>query len=138
MKELIASALKARFVRFLCTGGINTIITYAIYLVLLQIINYQLSYTIAFVAGIMIAYFLNKVFVFKTHQGWKSVMLYPFVYFIQYLFGMLILWLLVSQTGLSVEFAPLVVVALSVPLTYWLTRFVFVGLERNKKEHDLY
>ena len=136
MKDLITFALNARFTRFLCTGGINTVITYGIYLALLQVINYQLSYTIAYVTGIAIAYFLNRMFVFKAHQGWKSVMLYPFVYFVQYLFGMVVLWLVVSKLDLNVELGPLVVVVLTMPLTYWLTRFVFVGVKKNKGGHD--
>lgn len=136
MKEIIDSALGARFVRFLCTGGINTVLTYAIYLLLLQMLSYQVSYTIAYVSGIAITYFLNKIFVFKTHQGWKSVILYPFVYFFQYLFGMLVLWLIVGQLGLSAKLGPLAVVVMTIPLTYWLTRFVFVGTEKNIKEYD--
>ena len=90
-----------------------------------------MSYTIAYVTGIGIAFLLNKIFVFKTHRGWKSVMVYPFVYFAQYLFGILVLWLIVSQLGLSVELGPLVVVVLTIPLTYWLSRLAFVGLERK-------
>jgi putative flippase GtrA len=127
MKDLIASALKARFTRFLCTGGINTAITYTIYLILLQVLNYQVSYTIAYVTGIVIAFLLNRVFVFKTHQGWKSILFYPLVYVFQYLFGILVLWLVVSHIGLDVKFGPLVVVILSIPLTYLLSRLIFVG-----------
>lgn len=128
MKNLINSAFKARFIRFLCTGGINTAITYAIYLLLLQVISYQVSYTLAYVTGIAIAFLLNKIFVFKTHRGWKSVILYPLVYFAQYLLGILILWLVVDQLGLRAEFGPLAVIVLTIPLTYWLNRLVFVGI----------
>jgi putative flippase GtrA len=129
MNKLITSAMKARFIRFVFTGGVNTAVTYFIYLLLLQVLNYQVSYTIAFVSGIAIAFLLNKLFVFKTHRGWKTVMLYPFVYFAQYIFGMLLLWFVVGQLDLSVELGPLVVVILTIPLTYWLSRLAFVGLE---------
>ena len=71
MNKLITSAMKARFIRFVFTGGVNTAVTYFIYLLLLQVLNYQVSYTIAFVSGIAIAFLLNKLFVFKTDR--KSV-----------------------------------------------------------------
>ncbi len=137
MKDLISSALKARFIRFLFTGGINTVVTYVMYLLLLQVLSYQVSYTIAFVSGIAIAFLLNKLFVFKTHRGWQTVMLYPFVYFAQYIFGMLLLWLVVSQLGLSVKLGPLIVVILTIPLTYWLSRLAFVGLE-SRSNRDIH
>lgn len=114
--------------RFLLTGGINTAVTYVLYLLLLQILGYKASYTIAYVIGIAIAFLLNKRLVFKTHLGWKSVMLYPFVYLAQYLFGIMVLWLLVSQFGLMAELGPLAVVVLSIPLTYWLNKLAFEGL----------
>jgi putative flippase GtrA len=127
MKRLITAAFKNRFIRFLCTGGLNTAVTYGIYLLLLQIVNYQISYTIAYVTGIVFTFVLNRLFVFKTHQGWKSLILFPLVYVFQYLFGMLILWLGVQYLSLDVKFGPLVVVILSIPLTYLLSKFVFVG-----------
>jgi len=127
--------MEFRFIRFLCSGGANTAITYIIYLLLLQFLTYQVSYTIAYVAGIAIAFTLNKVFVFKEHQGWKSVLLYPFVYLIQYLFGILILWLTVNQMGLKVELGPLVVIVLTVPLTYWLSKLAFVGIKSKETEN---
>lgn len=131
MKRLITVALKNRFIRFLCTGGINTAVTYGIYLILLQTVNYQISYTIAYVTGIVLTFLLNRLFVFKVHQGWKSIMLYPLVYAFQYLFGMLVLWLGVSYLGLNVALGPMVVVILSIPLTYWLSKLVFVGHKSN-------
>jgi putative flippase GtrA len=129
MKKLAKSALQNRFVRFLGTGGINTAITYLIYLILLRVMNYQLSYTITYITGIILAFFLNRRFVFRTHRGWKSILLYPLVYVFQYLFGMLVLWFIVNQLAWSAKLGPLFVVVLSVPLTYLLSKFIFVGRE---------
>jgi putative flippase GtrA len=134
MKRFITAVFKNRFMRFLCTGGLNTAVTYGIYLFLLQEVNYQISYTIAYVTGIVLTFLLNKLFVFKAHQGWKSLVLFPLVYVFQYLFGMLILWLGVRYLGLDVKFGPLVVVILSIPLTYLLSRLVFVGPERKAND----
>lgn len=122
----------ARFFRFLLSGGLNTAITYGIYLVLLQQISYQFSYTIAYVSGIAISYTLNRSFVFRSHYGLRSILLFPLVYIAQYGFGMLLLWLWVEIAGLSTKIAPLIVVVATLPLTYVLSRFVFLGRKKQK------
>jgi putative flippase GtrA len=133
MKDLISSAFKARFVRFLFSGGVNTIVSYSVYLIGLQFFSYQVSYTIAYVTGIMVAFLLNKLFVFESSRKWSSIILFPVVYIAQYIFGIFFLWLLISQLGMKVELGPLVVAILTIPLTYWLSALVFVGKESNSK-----
>lgn len=57
------------FLRFLISGGFNTAITYAIYLMLLMFFPYKTSYTVSFASGIVIAYSLSRYFVFKKRRG---------------------------------------------------------------------
>ncbi|RYZ65352.1 MAG: hypothetical protein EOP09_14395, partial [Proteobacteria bacterium] len=45
--------------RFLFAGGLNTAVTYLMYLGLLQVTSYQISYAIAFVSGIAIIFILS-------------------------------------------------------------------------------
>ena len=127
MRKLIIATFKNRFILFLCTGGLNTAVTYCIYLLLLQVFNYNISYTIAYFTGIVFTFFLNKLFVFKTHQGLKSLFLFPLIYIIQYLFGVLIIGVSVQYLNLDIKLGPLVGIILSIPLTYLLNKFVFVG-----------
>lgn len=124
--------LDSRFFRFVISGGLNTAITYGIYLVLLQLMSYRISYTIAYLSGIAISYALNRSFVFRSHHGLRSILLFPLVYVAQYSFGLLLLWLWIEVAGLSDKVAPLVVVAVALPLTYVLSRFVFIGNNSNK------
>jgi putative flippase GtrA len=131
VKKLVTATLRVRFVRFLCTGGLNTAVTYVIYLLLLQVLNYQFSYAIAYVSGIAIGFLLNRLFVFETHRGWKSLALYPFIYLAQYLSGAMILWLVVGQMRVKTEVGPLVVVILTIPLTYWLSKLAFIGYKNT-------
>jgi putative flippase GtrA len=123
----------ARFFRFILSGGLNTAITFGIYLVLLQQMPYQFSYSIAYASGIAISYLLNRAFVFRNHRGLRSILLFPLVYVAQYGFGMLVLWLCVEVTGLSDKLAPLVVVAATLPLTFVLSRFVFLGEIKSER-----
>ena len=118
---------KNRFFRFLISGGLNTVLTYGLYLLLLQWMPYKISYTLTYVAGIVLSYVLNRVFVFQQHRGIRTALLVPAVYFAQYLLSFLILWLWVDCFGLNQKLGPLAVVILSLPITYLLTRFSFVG-----------
>ena len=126
MKEAIKLILQIRLIKFLFSGVINTVITYIIYLTLLKLLSYQLSYTIAFIFGIAIAFFLNHTFVFNANKSWKSIAIFPLVYLFQYFFGVLVLWFFISFLGLDPKLGPIVVAILSLPFTYWLCSFIFV------------
>lgn len=121
-----ALGYRHRFVRFLASGAVNTLLTYALYLACLQYWSYRFSYTVAYIAGIGLAYFLNRLFVFKEHRGVASVLLLPMIYVVQYLAGIGILWVWVDWIGLPSSLGPLAVIFFTVPLTYLLTRFAFV------------
>ncbi len=117
MKRLAGQAL-----RFLVSGAINTAVTYAIYLVLLHYVDYRSAYSAAFVSGIVLSYALNVRFVFQVRPSWRSAILFPLVYAIQYLVGLGVLQLVVEQFAIPPKFALLASIAVSVPLTFVLTR----------------
>lgn len=117
----------ASFLRFIASGALNTAVTYAIYVVFLRWISYQASYTIAYATGILLSYVLNRTFVFKAHKGLRTVLLFPFVYIVQYGLSMLLLWIWIERLELSPTIAPLFVVVVTVPVTFVLTRIAFLG-----------
>lgn len=123
--------MNLRFFRFLLTGGFNTGVTYVFYLVLLNFLPYMWSYSISYVCGIVLAFVLGRFFVFKEHRGLKSVLFFPFVYVAQYIFGMLVVWFWVNKLFFSQALAPLAAITLSLPLTYLLTKLVFVKSEKK-------
>lgn len=125
IKQAAAKILAMDFARFLVSGGFNTAVTYGLYLLLLNVLPYKTSYTIAYVAGIVLAYSLNRFFVFKSHKGIKSIALFPLVYLAQYLTSLLILWVWVEKLGFDSRIAPLIAIAITVPMTFVLSRFVF-------------
>lgn len=128
--RLQSLAVRSRFLRFLLSGGVNTVATYAIYLALLRIIGYRAAYTIAYITGILLSYVINRVFVFRTHRGWSSALLFPLVYFAQYLVGLATVWLWVGQLHLAQALAPLIAILVTIPLTYILSRYVFLQRDR--------
>lgn len=122
LRSLVAGS---RFFRFLISGGVNTCATYAIYLLLLQVLDYKLAYSVAYVFGIVLSFLINRLFVFKTHRGWRSILLFPLVYLAQYLTSVAVIWGWVEVLSLSATVAPLIAIAITIPLTYVLSRFVF-------------
>lgn len=115
----------SQFGRFLLSGGFNTVLTYVLYLLLLQVVSYWVAYSISFITGIGLAYFLNRTFVFRQHRGRISWFGVPLVYGIQYGAGVALLWLWVSVLEFDARIGPLVVIALTVPLTFYLMRVLF-------------
>lgn len=116
--------------RFVLAGGLNTAVTYVMYLGLLRVAGYQLSYAIAFVTGIFISYVLGRLFVFKAHQGYRSALMLPLVYLIQYLTGAATVWAWVDLLQQPAMLAPAISILVTLPLTYFLSKFAFVGAIR--------
>lgn len=129
MHELLARLSRIQFARFLLSGGFNTALTYALYLALLQVASYQLSYAIAYITGVALSYFLNRFFVFKSHRGAQSLLLLPLPYIVQYLMSAAILWIWVSWLGQRPEIAPLIAIIVTLPATFALSKIAF--MKRN-------
>lgn len=123
--ETGATAERGRALRFLASGIVNTLVTYALYLVMLRFMSPRLAYTLVYVVGIALAYTLNRGFVFRTHAGWRSALAMPMIYLLQYLVSLAVISLWV-WLGLPPGLAPLPAIILSMPITYLLTRTSFV------------
>lgn len=121
------------FSRFLIVGATNTVVTYILYLGLLSIIPYVWAYSVTFFFGIFLGYVLNSFWVFKTPPNLRSAASYPVVYGVNYLIGVGALWVLVERINLQVEIAPLVVVAVSTPIMYFIARSIFRGKASHEK-----
>lgn len=110
------------FARFLVVGVINTGVGYGVYLFLLQWIGYELAYAAAYVVGIVFAYLLNSLFVFRSPMRLRTALRYPFVYLAQYLFGSALLYAMVAWLGIDRRWAALFALILSVPVSFLLNR----------------
>jgi putative flippase GtrA len=114
---------KSETVRFLITGGVNTLLTYLIYLALIAITDYRTAFTSSFIAGIFIAYSLNALFVFKTALSLRKMIQYPLIYAFQYGTGLLLLGILIENFGVDKRFAPLINLILLTPITFMLNKW---------------
>lgn len=122
------------FVRFLISGGLNTGATYVCYLLLLRAVDYKVAYTIAYVLGVALSFIVSRLFVFQAHRGWLSLAMFPLVYITQYLIGLLIVWAWIAKLSLPASIAPIVSIVAQIPLTFFMTRFVF-GRDGKSSSH---
>lgn len=116
-----------RILRFVAGGAANTALTYGIYLALLGPLGYRAAYTASFVAGIAIAYAINARLVFRVRWSWAAFAGYPLVYLVQYAAGVALLSWLVDGRSIDPRFAPLVVVAVTTPVMFFINRRFLEG-----------
>jgi putative flippase GtrA len=117
-------AAYARQLRFLAAGGFNTIAGYGLYLLLQLVLPYQAAYFLAFVAGVVGAYCLNTLFVFRTRLSWRTFLAYPAIYVAQYLVSAPLLALLVEWLHVRSTIAPLIVSVVMIPVSYLLNKLM--------------
>lgn len=115
----------ASALRFLASGGLNTAVTWAIYAVLLQVMPYRWSYTIAYVLGIALAYVLYRYYVFRERAGRFGPLWVAMIYLFQYVLGIALVTLWVQTLRQPPVWAPIFAIVLSLPVTYLLNRLVF-------------
>ncbi len=116
--------ITGEFLRFLIMGGINTLVAYLVYLILLILMRYEIAYAIGYAVGICFAYALSATFVFRKPMNRRSAIQFPLVYLAQFLLSLGLLKVAVDWLDIPKWLAFILVVALTVPVTFTLTRRV--------------
>jgi putative flippase GtrA len=117
-------------VRFVIAGGLNAVFGYSVYLLLLLLAPYAISYTVAYAAGILFAYCVSARFVFRRPLQWRHAAQYPLVYALQYLLGITLTVALVERAHVNPEFVLALVIVITLPVTFWLSRWI---IKRDNK-----
>ncbi|MEQ8201769.1 MAG: GtrA family protein [Syntrophomonadaceae bacterium] len=115
------------FAGFGLVGAANTLTTYGLYAVLLFLFSYKVSYSLAYISGILISYYLNSRLVFREPVSLLKFIKYPIVYVVQYLLGIAVLYVAIDLLGFSPWLAPLLVIAISLPVTFILSKLIIKG-----------
>jgi putative flippase GtrA len=108
-------------------GAANSGLTYLAYLALLKGISYRWAYSLSYIAGIFISFVLNSRFVFHVPLRWRRLLPYPSVYLVQYLLGLCVIYVGVELLGWDERLMPMAVLAVTVPMSFVLTRWVLGG-----------
>ncbi|RED57630.1 GtrA family protein [Cohnella lupini] len=123
-------------VKFLLIGLANTGITYVVYLGLLLICPYSISYVLSFILGIFISFVLNSLLVFNSNMSIKKLIQFPLVYIIQLLIGWVLMYMFVEKIGLNKEISPLVISAVTIPITFIISKYILTGRLEGKREKE--
>jgi len=121
---MIKRGFRSEFFRFLLVGLSNTVIGYAVFFLLLQFWPYLYAYSLSYCVAVLNSYFMSVLFVFREKIALHSFLKFPLVYVTQYFIGASILWALVDKFQFAPAWAMIVVVIVTVPITFLSSRFV--------------
>ncbi len=122
LKKAAAKLADPEFLKFVLVGLANTGLTYLLYAALAIVLPYTLAYSITYVLGIVFSYLVNSLFVFKERLSFAKAFQFPLVYLVQYLVNVLLLKLLVELLGVHKLIAPVLIIAVTIPITFFLSR----------------
>lgn len=130
--------LRGDKLRFLIAGASTTAFSYLLYLALLRWWPPTPAYVAAYIAGIIWAYSINSLWVFRGRWTWRGLATYPLVYVAQALLSVGMFWVLVDHWRLSAVWTPLLIVVLMLPMSYWLGRWVVytTSLRQRPRDHS--
>lgn len=130
----IQSIINRQEFRFLIVGGINTVVGYGAYALLLSFgTQYLLANTLATIIGVANSYLWNRFFTFKSKgKAWQEIIRFSLVYFISYCFGMLFLYLIVGRLGLNTYIAGV----LNIIITTLISWFGHKNFSFKEKNHE--
>jgi len=130
-KSILASFKK--LIRFSINGIINTIVAYALFVVISNFIDYRITIVLVYIIGIFLSYFLNRRTVFKVSG---KLYLFIAIYVGMLLLNLAITTLLVEEFSLIKELAQIIAILISFGIGYTLiNRYAFPN--QNKKIDDI-
>ncbi|MEA2985764.1 MAG: hypothetical protein QOD94_2018 [Alphaproteobacteria bacterium] len=116
--------------RFIGAGAINTLATFLLYQMLLFLVPYKVAYTLSFAAGILLSAVFNSRLVFRTTLNWRALLRFTTVTLVTYVIGLNLVVVLIENLGVPPAIAPLFVVVLLLPLSFFGTR-IALGTGKN-------
>lgn len=118
--------------RFLVAGGLNTLFTLGLYQVLLFWLSDTVSWSIAWLTGLALISLAYPKMVFRdaVFSG-RRVALNIAYYMCSFGVSVLLLSLFTGTLGLGPRVAAFFVLAVTVPLNFFCSRYIFTGLPRR-------
>jgi len=118
--------LLKQFIKFGIVGVSNTLISLAVYYLLVFLgMHYLIAHAIAFVLSVLNAYYWNRKYVFDSaKQNTKNQLVKIYIaYGATFLLSLLLLFLMIDILDISHLIAPLINLAITVPLNFLLNKF---------------
>jgi putative flippase GtrA len=111
--------------RYLSAGGVNTLLSYLLYLGLLRVLDFRLAYGLAFAFGILLSYGLLRHVVFARAGRRHALPWVAVTHLLQLALGLGIVQVWVAWWHAPAWAAPLAATAVCVPLIFVLQRRIF-------------
>lgn len=139
MKKLIEKIFSYQGIRFLFVGGLNTIVGYGIYALLVYLnVNYLIANTISTIIGVAHSYFWNRYFTFKSKQkALKEITKFVSVYVVSYLIGMCTLFIFKDKLNISPYFAGLINLIITTLISYFGHKYISFRSGEDKMKDKL-
>ena len=135
MNELRRLLEKHReLVTFVIIGGINTLVTGAVFIAISEVIEYELAYALTYVLGIALSYWMNSRWVFRVPMTWKKLVQFPLVYLAQWACGAVLLYVFVEGAGIHKNYAAFLIPVVTVPITFVISRVILKTKPRVTEE----
>jgi len=107
-KKSIFQSVK-KLILFGANGIINTIVTYSLFVVISNFIDYRITIVLVYIFGIFLSYVLNKKFVFRIRG---KLYIFVLIYLGMLLANLGITTILVEEFNLVKEIAQLIAIAI--------------------------
>lgn len=118
--------LSGEVIRFVLGGGINTLLSYAIYWLLLRWLSYPVAYTISYSATIVTGFAINTWFVFRAPWSWRKLAGFPLIQGFNYILGIGTVTICVHYAGVDKLIAPVIATLIVLPVNFMLTRMLIL------------
>ncbi len=123
MQVIIKLFTKYKGLRFLFTGGLNTVICLSLFAILINFgLNYLLASTIVFIFGVIEGYLLSSLLVFRRKINFRPLLRYSLVYLVSYVVNITLLYVCVNFVKLNELNGQIVTSLLVATLNYALVK----------------
>lgn len=118
--------------RFGIVGTVSSVIHYGVYCLVLLMANANIAYTIGYLTGFVCNYFLTTFFTFSSRPTTNNALGFSFSHLVNYLLEIgllnLFLWFNVDKW-----LAPILVMAIAVPINFLILHFVYMHKKKNNE-----
>ena len=117
-------------IKFLTVGGINTLLTYSIFIGLTFIVKTWIAFSLAYVLGLVWTVFMNSKWVFGSRSDLKNMTHFGAIHILLFLIGQAVIWLSADQGIEDKLLISVTIIAFTAPISFFSGKFVFTRNQR--------
>jgi putative flippase GtrA len=122
--EMLNSRNPKSLLKFLVVGGLGSVVSYSVFVLLSFFWQAWLSYTVAYIIGLVIGIYFNVSWVFRVSVSPMAVWSVGFVYLVSYWTGRLIIHIMDYSQIQSMFVVGAVVILVTAPMNFFGSRLV--------------